>query len=78
VIGTTTKNETIIREILAMSPATGEVKCWAEHRLEGRPQIVARSSSVVRFRVGERTFLAGTKAWRERKAAGYIEALPLH
>ena len=69
--------QTVIREILAMSPATGEVKCYKVSTLDGLPQIVARSSFVVRFRVGERTFLALPKAWRERKAVGYIEALPL-
>lgn len=69
--------KTVIHEILAMSPATGEVKSHLVSTLDGQPQIVARSSFVVRFRVGERTFLATPKAWREHKTVGYIEALPL-
>jgi len=67
--------QTVIREILSMSPTTGAVENWRVRILDGKPQVEARSAFVVRFKVDGCAFLASPKAWRARKACGFVEAL---
>lgn len=61
----------VIKKILLMSPATGEVKASSSRTVEGEIKVVARNRSTVRFRIGDEEFVASARDFTNR-AQGFI------
>lgn len=57
----------VVKKILSMSPATGEVKAYTERTVHGQIVVQKKTSSIVRFSIGEEHFIASAKDFRDRK-----------
>jgi hypothetical protein len=58
----------VVKQILSMSSATGEVKAWTERTVHGLIVVHKKTSSIVRFSIGEEHFISSTKDFRDRKS----------
>lgn len=61
----------VLKKILLMSPATGEVKASSTRTVEGDIVVLDRNRSTVRFRIGEEVFFASAKDFKNR-SHGFI------
>jgi hypothetical protein len=67
---------TIIKRVIAFSPAGEEPKASVVIKVPGKPKITKRSSSsCIYFAIGESSFIADKSSWISRKENGFIYAL---
>lgn len=64
----TNASSIVIKKILFMSPATGEVKAHSERTVHGEIVVQKKTSSIVRFSIGDEHFVSSTKDFRDRKS----------
>lgn len=63
-----------IKKVLSMSPATGIPKAWSTQVVTGQLEVLKKTASIVRFKVGDRHFCASAKDFRERKTGSIFVA----
>jgi hypothetical protein len=70
----TTASSIVIKKILSMSPATGEVKAYTKRTVHGEIVVQKKTSSIVRFSIGDEHFISSTKDFRDRKSGSIFVA----
>lgn len=66
---------TIIKRVIAFSPAGEQPKASVVMKVPGKPKITKRNSSCIHFDIGERSFIADRASWMSRKDNGFIYAI---
>jgi hypothetical protein len=70
----TAASSIVIKKILSMSPATGEVKAYTKRTVHGEIVVQKKTSSIVRFSIGDEHFISSTKDFRDRKSGSIFVA----
>jgi hypothetical protein len=69
-----TASSIVIKKILSMSPATGEIKAYTQRTVQGEIIVQKKTSSIVRFSIGDEHFISCAKDFRDRKSGSVFVA----